>query len=45
MIVSVIAARLVSKLHGRLFGQSRDSSPLAKRDYRGSPPKTWLKPR
>jgi hypothetical protein len=44
MIVSVIAARLVSKLHGRLFGQCQYSSPLAKRDYRGSPPKIWLKP-
>jgi hypothetical protein len=44
MIVSVIAARIVSKLHGRLFGQSGDSSPLANRDYRGSPQKTWLKP-
>jgi len=45
MIVCIITVLLVSKQHGGLFGQSRDSSPLAKRDYRGSPPKIWLKPR
>jgi len=30
MIVSIIAARLVSKPHGRLFGQQPDSNLLAK---------------
>jgi len=44
MIVSIIAARLVSKPHGRLFGQFSTSKPLAKGNYRGLQPKTWSKP-